>query len=68
MPVRSGLVNGDLLAVTAKAFKADHAVSLGKEGIVTAQTDVDAGVDMGAALADQDAARQNMLAVGTLGP
>ena len=65
---RSGLVDGDLLAVAAQALEADHAVRLGEEGVVAAEADVDAGVDMGTPLTDQDAAREDMLPVGPLGP
>ena len=62
------LVHGDLLAVSAQALEPDHAVSLGKERVVTALAHVDAGMDVGAALANQNVARQNVLAVSPLGP
>ena len=61
------LVDGDLLAVPAHALKADSAADLGEQGIVAALANVDAGMDMGAALADQDAASQDPLPVGPLG-
>ena len=63
----SSLVDGDLLAVPAQALKADNTAGLGVQGIVAAAAHVDAGVDVGAALTDQNIARQDVLAVSTLG-
>src|SRR4029450_8378522 len=46
----------------------DMAVDLGEQGVVAAAADAVAGVDAGAALADQDRARGQQLAAGTLDP
>ena len=50
----------------AKTLKADDAVGEGEEGIVFADADVVARVELGAALADEDIARKHRLAVRTL--
>ena len=60
-------VDGDLLAVLTQTLKADDAVSLGEQGIIRALAHVRAGVDVSAALAHQDVARQDELTVGALG-
>ena len=62
-----GLVNGDLLAVLPQPLKTDCTAGGGKEGIITAAAHVHAGVDMGAALTDEDVARLDELAVRPLG-
>ena len=54
------------LAVLAHPLEPDGAVRLGEQGIVGADPDVQAGVDMGAALAHQDIAREHKLPVGPL--
>ena len=64
----SSLVNRDLLPVTAQALETHHAVGLSKQGIIAAACDIHAGMDMGAALTDQDVAGQNVLTVSPLGP
>jgi len=66
--VSSSLVNRNLLPILAQTLEADHAVRLGEQGVVAAAAHIHAGVDMGAALADQDVASQNVLSVGALGP
>ena len=66
--LQSSLVYGNLFPVLAQTLKADNAAGLGKQSIVAAAADVDAGMDVGPALTDEDIASQNMLAVGTLGP
>ena len=63
-----GLVDGNLLPVLPETLEADDAVSLGEQRVITAAADIDAGMDVGAALADKDVASQNMLAVSPLGP
>ena len=65
-PLLCVLVNADLLSVFAQSFKADDAVGEGEEGIVFADADVVAGVELGAALADENVAGEHGLAVGTL--
>ena len=56
----------NLLAVTAKALKADFAVGQCKEGIIAADAYIQAGMDLCATLPDEDVARQDELAVGAL--
>ena len=60
-------VDGDLFAVLAQTLKADDAVSLGEQGVVSALAHVGAGVDMGTALAHQNVAGQHELPVSALG-
>ena len=62
-----GGVNRHLRTILAQTLEADNAVSLGKQRIVAANTNVGAGVDVGAALADQDVAGQNELTISALG-
>ena len=57
------LIHADLLFVSALALKFDDAVFEGEERIVPADADVVARVDLGAALADDDAARKHCLPV-----
>ena len=55
-----GGVNRNLLTILAQTLEADNTVGLGKQRVIAADADVGAGVDVGAALADQDvAARTN---------
>ena len=61
------LVDAGLLAILAQTLETEHAVHLGEQGIVSADTDVLAGMDAGAALADQDVAGLDELTVGALG-
>ena len=61
------LVNGDLLAVLAVTLELDGAVHQGEQGVVLALADVGAGVDLGAALTDEDVAGEDELPVGPLG-
>ena len=60
-------INASLLAILAELLEAEHAVRLGEQGVVTADTDVDAGMDVGAALANENVAGENELTVGALG-
>src|SRR6478752_5883063 len=53
------------LAARAGA-EADHAVDGGEQRVVAAETDILAGVHLGAALADQNIARQDLLAAEAL--
>ncbi len=53
-----------ILAELSKRSTAD----LGEQSVVAADTDVDAGMDVGAALANKNVARENELTVGALGP
>ena len=63
-----GGINRNLLTILAQTLEADNTVGLGKQRVIAADTDVGAGVDVGAALADQDVAGQDVLTIGTLGP
>lgn len=65
---RSSLVNRNLFPIFAQTFKTDHAVRLGEQGVVAAAADIHTGVNVGAALADEDIAGQHVLPVGPLGP
>src|SRR5699024_1287384 len=60
------LHDGNLLAILAQALELDGAVLQSEQGVVAALADVDAGMDVGAPLANQDVAGQNELTVGTL--
>ena len=64
--LRDSLHDGDLLAVLAQPLKLDAAVLQGKQGIVLADAHVGAGMDVGAALTDQNVAGQNELPVAPL--
>jgi len=61
-------VYADLLVAEMLDLEANDAVDLGKEGIVFADAHVGAGVEVRAALPNEDVARQNELAVGAFGP
>ena len=60
-------VDGSLLPILAQTLKAQGAVHLGKQGIVSADAHVGAGMDLGAALTDQNIAGLDELAICTLG-
>ena len=60
-------IHASLLAILAELLEAEHAVRLGEQSVVAADTDVDAGMDVGAALANKNVARENELTVGALG-
>ena len=62
-----GGVNRNLLTILAQTLEADNTVGLGKQRVIAADTNVGAGVDVGAALADQDVACQNELNISELG-
>ena len=49
-------VDGSLLPILAQTLKAQGAVHLGEQGIVSADAHVGAGMDLGAALTHQDVA------------
>lgn len=62
----SNFLNDGLFPVLAQADE-PHAAGLeGEEGVVAAFAHIDAGVDVGAALTDQNVARQDELPVGAL--
>jgi hypothetical protein len=48
--------------VLATVAEADHAGDLGEEGVVLAAADIGAGLELGAALADDDGAAEDGLA------
>ena len=62
-----GGVNRNLLTILAQTLEADNTVGLGKQRVIAADTDVGAGVDVGAALADQDVAGEDELTISALG-
>ena len=59
-------VNGNLLAVLTQALETNNALNLGEQGVVLAAADVQARMDLRAALTDKDVARRNGLTVRTL--
>ena len=59
-------VNGALTAILALALELDGTVDQSKQSVITADTDIDTGMDMSASLANQDVAGQDELTVGTL--
>ena len=60
-------IDGNLLLVAAQTLEADNTVGLGKQRVIAADTDVGAGVDVGAALAHKNVAGENELTVSALG-
>ena len=60
-------VNRSLLTILAETLETEHAALLGVESIVRADTDVDARMDVGAALAHKNVAGENELTVSALG-
>ena len=58
MQLLSG-VNRSLLTILAETLETEHAALLGVESIVRADTDVDARMDVGAALAHKNVAGEN---------
>ena len=59
-------VDADLFAVLADALEFYDAVDKSKKGVVGADTDVVAGMDLGSALSHKDIARKHELTVGSL--
>ena len=59
-------VDGALLAILALALELDVAVNQSKQGVVAADTDIDARMDVRASLANKDVASQNKLTVCAL--
>ena len=59
-------VNRDLLAVLAHALELHSAVHLGEQGVVAALAHVGAGMNVAAALTNQNVAGQNLLTIGAL--
>lgn len=59
-------IDGDLLFVPAEALELHDAVDEGEERIVLAKPDVVARVELGAALADENVAREHFLPVAAL--
>ena len=62
MQLLSG-VNRSLLTILAETLETEHAALLGVESIVRADTDIDARMDVGAALAHKNVAGENELTV-----
>ena len=59
-------VDGAHFAILTLAFKLDMTVDLCKQGVVAANTDIVAGMDVRASLANQNIAREDKLTVRTL--
>ena len=59
-------VNGALPAILTQALKLNSTVNQSKQGVVLADTNIGAGMDMGASLANQNVASQNKLTVSAL--
>ena len=59
-------VNGALTAILALALELDGTVNQSKQGVILADTNIGAGMDVGASLANQNVAGQNELTVCTL--
>ena len=61
-------VNADAPLAAMLRLKTKNAVNLCKQSVILADTDVVAGMEVSAALPDEDVARKNELTVRTLGP
>ena len=61
-------VDGALLAILALALELDVAVNQSKQGVVAADTDIDARMDVRASLANQNVAREDELTGWTWSP
>ena len=59
-------VDRNLLLVAAQTLEAHDAVDQSEQGIVLALAHVQAGMDLGATLTDQNVAGQGELTIGTL--
>ena len=59
-------VDGALTTILALALETDGAVDQSEQSVITADTDIDTGMDVSASLANQDVAGQNVLTVSTL--
>ena len=60
-------VHADLFLILAHSLKTDHAVDQCKQSIILAAAHVDAGMDLGASLSDEDIACENKLTARALG-
>ena len=60
-------VNADLLLVTAETLETNDAAGLGEQGVILADAYIEAGMDVGAALANKNVAGQYKLTIRTLG-
>ena len=60
------LIHGNLFTVTAKSLELDSAVGQSEQSIVAAAANIGTGMDLRAALLDEDVASQNILTVSTL--
>ena len=61
------LVNASLLAILAETFEAKDTVHLCEQGIVAADADIYAGMDVSTTLANEDVACQYILTISALG-
>ena len=60
-------VYGSLLAILAEAFETKDTVHLCEQGIVAADADIYAGMDVSTTLANEDVACQYILTISALG-
>ena len=60
-------INGCLLAILAQTLEAQDTIDLGEQSVVGADAHVGAGMDMSAALANQNVAGEHELTVSALG-
>lgn len=59
-------VNADLFSVLAQSFEPDNPVAKSEERIVFTDTDIVAGMELRAALTNENVAGKHFLTVGTL--
>ena len=59
-------VNGALPAILTHTLELDSTVDQSEQGVVLADTNIGAGMDVGASLANQNVAGQNELTISTL--
>ena len=62
------LVNAYALIAAVLRLKTDDAVDLGEKGIILADADIGAGMEVSTALPDKDIAGEDELTVSALGP
>jgi len=62
----SRFINRTFLLVSAETLETNHTVLQGEQGIVAADADIGAGMDLGSALSVENVARFDKLAVRTL--
>jgi hypothetical protein len=61
-------INGAALPVPSETLEADDSVNLGEQCVIAAAADIDARMDLRAALTVKDVAREHKLTIGPLRP